>query len=324
MNTTIKVGVLGVGALGQHHARLYRECAGAELVGVFDTNPEQAKKVAETLAARVFHKAEALAAEVDALSIAVPTTFHFEVARAMLSMGKHLLIEKPITESVAQARELLDLAKERRLVLQVGHVERFNPVISYLENKVNNPRFIESHRLSPYPPARPGLPPRGTEVSVVLDLMIHDIDMVLSLNPSEVVEVDAVGVPILSPSEDISNARIKFANGCVANLTASRVTPEPMRKIRLFQKNCYLSLDYMAKSGEIFTLEQGRIQREQVPVEDHNALLKELEHFVGCIHTLNQSGILPTPKVSGEHGMRALELAERIGVCMAAGNPLQG
>lgn len=324
MDRTIKVGVLGVGALGRHHARLYRECAGAVLTGVFDTNPAQAQKMAKTLATKAFDSAEALAEKVDALSIAVPTTCHFEVARSMLDMGRHLLIEKPITESVAQARELLELAKSRRLVLQVGHVERFNPVISYLENKVNNPRFIESHRLSPYPPPRAGLPPRGTEVSVVLDLMIHDIDMVLSLNPSEVVEVDAVGVPILSTAEDIANARIKFANGCVANLTASRVTPEPMRKIRLFQKNCYLSLDYMAKSGEIFTLENGTIQRENLPVEDHNALLKELEHFVGCIRTLNQSGVLPTPKVSGEHGLRALEVAERVGECMAAATPLSG
>ena len=308
----VKVGVIGVGALGRHHARLYQQCAQAELVGIFDVNEAQARQVAEELGTRVFADEAALAEQVEGLSLAVPTHLHAEVAEAMLERGKHLLIEKPITETLEQARKLLDIAQKKDLIIEVGHVERFNPVISYLEEKIDNPRFIESHRLSPYPPPRPGLPPRGTEVSVVLDLMIHDIDMVLNLVKSPLVQVDAVGIPVLSPTEDIANARLKFANGCVVNLTASRVTPEPMRKIRLFQQNCYISLDYMAKDGEIFMKSGRGIHREKVPVGDHNALLKELEDFVGCIKQFRESGKLPTPKVSGAHGMRALEVAHAV------------
>ena len=322
MEQPVKVGVIGVGALGRHHARLYKECPHAELVGVYDVNEEQVLKVAEEVGVPPYRDQIALAEQATGLSIAVPTNRHFEVCKTMLEMGKHLLIEKPITETISQAETLLSLARKGGLIVQVGHVERFNPVISYLEEKIDNPRFIESHRLSPYPPPRLGLPPRGTEVSVVLDLMIHDIDMVLNLTRSEVTHLDAVGIPILSRTEDIANARVQFANGCVANLTASRVTPEPMRKIRLFQRNCYLSLDYMAKSGEIFTREGAAIHRENVPVEDHNALLKELEHFVECIRVLRQTGVAPTPRVSGEHGLKALEVANRIQETIRIANPL--
>lgn len=321
MTEQIKVGVLGVGALGRHHARLYQQCANARLMGIYDRNPDQAKKIADELETPHFATIEELADAVDALSIAVPTNVHLDVAKQVMAMDKHILIEKPITETVAQAQELLTMADERGLIVQVGHVERFNPVISYLESKMVQPRFIESHRLSPYPPARPGLPPRGTEVSVVLDLMIHDIDMVLSLNPSPVIDVDAVGVPILSPSEDLANARLKFENGCVANLTASRVTPEPMRKIRVFQSNSYISLDYMDKSGYVFTKDGSIINREAVPVEDYNALLKELEHFIDCIGELHATGVRPTPKVSGQHGMKALDVAEQIIALIRSSTP---
>ena len=312
MKEPVKVGVLGVGALGYHHARLYSQCSGAQLVGVYDLNRERAEEVADELGIMVFEDPCELAEAVSGLSIAVPTNRHAEVAGVMLAMGKHLLIEKPVTETVEQAQLLLSQAMKQNLIVQVGHVERFNPVISYLEGKLDDPRFIESHRLAPYPPARSGLLPRGTEVSVVLDLMIHDIDMVLNLVCGEVVDVDAIGISVLSPSEDIANARIKFANGCVVNLTASRISPEPMRKIRVFQKDAYLSLDYGAKCGEIHFKQDGGIKREKVPVSDHNALLKQLEHFVECLVVYRDTGHLPTPKVSGEHGMQALILAERV------------
>jgi predicted dehydrogenase len=312
MSEKVKVGVVGVGALGRHHTRLYQQCEEAELVGIFDVNPEQACKIAEELSTQVFENLDELSNQVDAFSIAVPTNYHFEIAKDLLHKGKHLLIEKPITVTLEEADTLNELAKERELIIQVGHVERFNPVISYLEEKINDPRFIECHRLANYPPPRPNLPPRGTEVGVVLDLMIHDIDMVLSLVRSRVTEVDAIGIPVLSPTEDIANARLKFENGCVANLTASRVSPERMRKIRVFQSNCYLSLDYQETKGEIYFKDGMAIRREQVPIEPHNALLKQLEHFLQCILEKRQHGKLPEVKVSGEHGRAALELAVAI------------
>ncbi len=318
----VKVGVLGVGALGYHHARLYGQCKNAHLVGLYDLNETRAREVADELGTQVYKDPALLAAEVDAVSVAVPTNHHFDVCRAMLQMGKHLLIEKPITETVAQAKELLALAEERDLLVQVGHVERFNPIISYLEEKLDDPRFIESHRLSSYPPPRKGLLPRGTEVSVVLDLMIHDIDMVLNLVRSPVADVDAVGIPVLSATEDIANARIRFENGCVANLTASRVTPEPMRKIRVFQRSAYLSLDYQARGGEIYFKDGLSIRKEEVPVTDHNALLKQLEHFLECLIEGRESGTQPKPKVSGEHGLKALQVADEIIRVMRLVNPL--
>lgn len=312
MSDKVKVGVIGVGALGRHHTRLYQQCDHADLVGIYDVNPEQAKKIAEELSTKVFPEIEDLAREVDALSIAVPTNYHYQVALDLLNQGKHLLIEKPITVTIEEADALNDLAKSKDLIIQVGHVERFNPVISYLEEKIDDPRFIECHRLANYPPPRPNLPPRGTEVGVVLDLMIHDIDMVLALVRSKVTEIDAIGIPVLSPTEDIANARIKFENGCVANLTASRVSPERMRKIRVFQSNCYLSLDYQETKGELYFKEGMAIRREQVPIEPHNALLKQLEHFLACILEQRKYGVQPRVKVSGEHGRAALELAVAI------------
>lgn len=312
MSDKVRVGVIGVGALGRHHTRLYQQCNEAELVGIYDVDPQQAAKIAEELGTQVFDTIEALAQQVDALSIAVPTNYHYQVAKDLLHHGKHLLIEKPITVTLEEADELNELAKSKDLMIQVGHVERFNPVISFLEEKINDPRFIECHRLANYPPPRDNLPPRGTEVGVVLDLMIHDIDMVLALVRSKVTEIDAIGIPVLSPTEDIANARLKFENGAVANLTASRVSPERMRKIRVFQSNCYLSLDYQETKGEIYLKDGLSIRREQVPIEPHNALLKQLEHFLQCILQQRQQGGLPQVKVSGEHGRAALELAVAI------------
>ncbi|OGV81795.1 MAG: hypothetical protein A3K19_26380 [Lentisphaerae bacterium RIFOXYB12_FULL_65_16] len=301
-----------MGALGRHHARLYRECEAAELVGVYDRNPETAKAVAAEFQTRVFETPIALADAAEALSVAVPTNLHHETVLPLLQKGRHILVEKPITQTVAQARELVDLAAARRLVLQVGHVERFNPVLECLAQVPGEPLFIEAHRLASYPPPRAGLPPRGTEVSVVLDLMIHDIDVVLSLVNSDIERVDSIGVPVLSPSEDIANARILFRSGCVANLTASRVSQERMRKIRVFKRVAYLSLDYQEQKGELAALSKTGIQRIPVPVHEANALKAELEDFCRCVAEFKQTGQLPEPRVSGRQGLRALEVAEEI------------
>ena len=208
-------------------------------------------------------------------TVATPTAAHYEVGKFLLRQGKHLLIEKPITETPEQAQELVKLAKERSLILQVGHVERFNPVLSALEQRLTKPRFIESHRLSQYPF-------RSVEIGVVLDLMIHDLEIILHLVRSPVKSIDAVGVPVLSKGEDIANARIRFQNGCVANVTASRISPEKMRKIRVFQEDAYLSLDYQNQSAEMFRLVNGKITREAVEIEKDEPLKRELQSFVEC------------------------------------------
>jgi predicted dehydrogenase len=308
----VRVGVIGVGALGRHHARLYGECEAAELVGIYDRNPDTAQKVATEFRIPVFDTPAALAAKAEALSVAVPTNLHHATVLPLLQQGRHVLVEKPIAASVVQARELVELAAARRLVLEVGHVERFNPVLECLQRVPGEPLFIEAHRLASYPPPRPGLPPRGTEVSVVLDLMIHDIDVVLSLVNSDIERIDSIGVPVLSPSEDIANARILFRNGCVANLTASRVSQERMRKIRVFKSVAYLSLDYQEQTGELAALTETGIQRMPVPVHEANALKAELNDFCRCVAELKRTGILPEPRVSGRQGLHALEVAEEI------------
>ncbi len=250
MKSKLKVAVLGVGSLGKEHARIYAEMAAAgqiEFAGLHDLSPQQAAKISQKCRAPVFASVDEAIAGADALSVVTPTHTHFELARRVLGAGKHALVEKPMTDNAAQAGELVQLAREKRVVLQVGHVERFNPVLAYLEKVATDPRFIETHRLSPYPS-------RSTDIGVVLDLMIHDLDVVLGFVQSEVASVDAVGIPVLSPSEDIANARLRFANGCVANLTASRISPERMRKIRVFsggEMPSYVSLDYRAQEGFI-------------------------------------------------------------------------
>ena len=309
---TVRIGVVGVGALGKIHAKLYREIPGVELVGLHDQNPEVAAAVAAEFGVRAFPTAVELAAAADGLSVAVPTDRHHGVVKPLLELGKHVLVEKPITQTVDQGRELVELAQRRNVVLQVGHVERFNPVLECLDHTPGEARFIEAHRLAPYPPPRSGLRPRGTEVSVVLDLMIHDLDVILYLVRSPVKNVDAVGVPILSGSEDIANARVTFANGCVANITASRVSQERMRKIRVFKTQAYLSLDYQSQKGETVFLEGGRLVRQEIPVVDGNALLRELQEFSGCIRGVLATGQVPQPRVSGEAGLQALMLAEQI------------
>jgi len=216
-----------------------------------------------------------------------------------LRRGKHLLIEKPIAENPQHATELTELAARNQLILQVGHVERFNPVLSALEARLTHPRFIEAHRLSSYPN-------RSTDIGVVLDLMIHDLEIILHLVRSPVQNIDAVGVPVLSRSEDIANARIRFENGCVANVTSSRISPERMRKIRVFQEDAYLSLDYEKQSGEIYRREGGKITRDKVPIEREEPLKQQLVSFIECANTGRQ------PRVSGFQATAALELAVEI------------
>jgi predicted dehydrogenase len=336
MASKVQVAVLGTGSLGQHHVRIYSELAAAglvELTGIFDANAGTARKIAEKHKLRVFNSIDEAAATSDALNIVTPTTTHFEIARSLLQQGKHVLVEKPMTGDTAQAAELVQLAQQNHCVLQVGHVERFNPVFKYLETVATQPRFIECHRLSPYPA-------RSTDVGVVLDLMIHDLDVVLAFVKSPVTSVDAVGIPVLSGSEDIANARLRFANGCVANLTASRVSPERMRKIRVFSgpnNACYISLDYRAQEGFIYRIARDnepsssllkkvlvaklgmgkdssivseyigkRIVREPVPIAKDEPLKLELQSFVNCVQEHQ------TPVVSGESAKRALDLAFEI------------
>jgi predicted dehydrogenase len=331
MSSMVRVAVLGAGSLGKEHARVYSELAAAGrvvLAGVHDIQPESARRVAEKHRVPVLESVAAAAAASDALSVVTPTTTHFELARDLLRQGKHVLVEKPMTENTAQAAELIQLARQQRCVLQVGHVERFNPVFKYLESVATEPRFIETHRLSPYPA-------RSTDIGVVLDLMIHDLDVVLAFVKSPVSSVDAVGIPVLSTSEDIANARLRFANGCVANLTVSRVSPERMRKIRVFSGGAatsYISLDYRAQEGFIYRIARSdeeessllkkllhakdstivseyggkRIVREPVPIAKEEPLKLELQHFVECVRARQ------TPMVSGESAKEALDLAFEI------------
>jgi predicted dehydrogenase len=331
MTSKVRVAVLGVGSLGKEHARIYANLAKASLVeftGIFDTNTEIARKIAAKSNIRVFSSVAEVVAHADAVNIVTPTTTHFELAKTLLSNGKHVLVEKPMTDSTVQAAELVQLARQKNCVLQVGHVERFNPVFKYLVTAAPEPRFIECHRLSPYPG-------RSTDIGVVLDLMIHDLDLVLAFVKSPVTSVDAVGIPVLSESEDIANARLRFANGCVANLTASRVSPERMRKIRVFSSGptpSYISLDYRAQEGFIYRIARDgeaesslfkkliaskdstivsefagkRIVREPVPITKDEPLKLELEHFVNCVREKL------TPMVSGESAKRALDLALEI------------
>jgi len=305
----IKTGVVGVGALGQHHARIYGELDGAELVGVYDASAKRAAEIAKKCGCRTFATIEELAENVEAASIAVPTDIHREVAGLMIPKGVHLLVEKPITSTTQEAEELVALAQQHGTVLQVGHIERFNPVMDFLEQKAlkTPPLFIEAHRLAPYPPKRPGAPPRGTEVSVVLDLMIHDIEIILHLVKSPVTEVRAVGVPVLSSTEDICNVRLEFENGCVANITTSRLSPKRMRKIRVFTSDSYLSLNYEKQNGRIYT--QGGlagITYKRVPVEKGDQLTRELNSFLRCVETKDE------PAVSGQQASDALKLAMEI------------
>jgi predicted dehydrogenase len=306
MSRRVKIGVVGVGSLGQNHARIYASLPEAELIGVCDVDLARAEKIAAQHGTKAFASIDDLAGRVEALSVVVPTDKHREVAGKLIEKGLHLLVEKPIAATTAEAEELVALAQKKNVILQVGHIERFNPVMSFLEQLAKKPRFIEAHRLAPYPPPREGLLPRGTEVSVVLDLMIHDLEIILHLVGSPVREIRAVGVPVLSGSEDIANVRLLFENGCVANVTASRISPEKMRKIRVFLEDTYVSLDYQNQTGEMYRKSKTGIAREDVPIEKGEPLANELRSFVGCVAGRDR------PVVSGEHAAEALKLAVEI------------
>jgi predicted dehydrogenase len=316
---------VGTGAIGRNHARILCDLPGTHLTAICDTNPDTAREVASMYKAEAVGTMEEFIPLVDAATVATPTPTHFEIARRLLAAGKQVLIEKPIAEKPEHAWELVRQARDSGLILQVGHIERFNPVLGALESRLNNPRFIEAHRLSPYPG-------RSIEIGVVLDLMIHDLEIILHLVRSPVKSLDAVGIPVLSASEDIANVRLRFENGCVANITASRVSPERLRKIRVFQQNAYLSLDYQKQEAFLYRLgEEGeqesslfrklisnketmivsqfagrKIVREPVPVEKQEPLKLELAAFVECARLGLQ------PRVSGSEAAKALELALRI------------
>ena len=306
MTDSLRVAVYGVGSLGQHHARIYAAMPNVRLVGVFDTDMQRAQEVAKCHGTKAFDDPDKLAAEAQAASIVVPTNLHFETASRLMSRGLHVLVEKPIASSIGEAEAMVAMAAERALILQVGHVERFNPVMKFLEEHLTTPRFIEAIRLAPYPQPRENGVPRGTEVSVVLDLMIHDLDIILHLVRSPLKSVHAVGVPVLSPTEDIANARLIFESGCVANVTASRISQERMRKIRVFQPDAYVSLDYMNQAGQLCRRNGHSIEAVEVPIEKGEPLAAELASFVECVMKRRD------PVVSGEHGSQALQLAVEI------------
>lgn len=316
----IKVGVVGTGHLGNLHAKMYSQITTAELVGVYDANIERAKAVAAEHRTKAFSNLNELLDLVQAVNIATTTTAHYEVAMEALGRGIHTFIEKPITETIEQAKKLVDLAEKKKVAIQVGHIERFNPAILALEQYKIRPLFIESHRLAQFNP-------RGSDVAVVLDLMIHDIDLILSLVRSPVVRVDANGVAVVSGSEDIANARLQFENGCVANVTASRISQNKMRKMRLFQNDAYISIDFSQGLAEVFhlvdegdasvkpTMMLGKIDLgtkkrvivyEQPEVKEVNALKYELELFLESVKNGTE------PPVTGRDGLQALEVAQEI------------
>ena len=312
MTDKIKAGVFGVGSLGQWHARIYAEMPSAELTGVYDPDPTQARAIAERYGTKAYDNMDALAEDIDAASVAAPTDRHFEVFSRLAARDCHMLMEKPIAATMEHAREMVAEADRRNLVLQVGHVERFNPVVAFLESNLNAPRYIEAERLAPFPPSRPGALPRGTEVSVVLDLMIHDLDVILHLVNAPVKSLHAFGMPWLSATEDFVNARLTFENGCVASITASRISPTRARRLRVFEEERCFSLDYMNQSAELSRKSGDTMETAPVPIEKGDALERQLAAFIDSVR-----GQTP-PVVSGRHAAEALELGLRI--CTAIRN----
>ncbi|MFO8146849.1 MAG: Gfo/Idh/MocA family protein [Bacteroidota bacterium] len=314
----LKAGVFGAGHLGKIHLKLLKESSKYKLVGFYDDNKETSAAIEKEFGYKSFNSAEELIDAVDVIDIVTPTFAHFEVAKKTIIAGKHVFIEKPITSTFQEASELIELAKKHKVKGQVGHVERFNPAFRAVADKIENPMFIETHRLAEFNP-------RGTDVPVVLDLMIHDIDVILSLVKSEVKNINASGVSVISDTPDIANARIEFENGCVANLTASRISLKNMRKSRFFQKDAYISVDFLERKCEVVKMKNApekpddfamilqnaegikkQIYFENPKVEEHNAILDELETFADAI--LNNT----TPIVSLEEGAAALKVANQI------------
>ncbi|MDN3707005.1 Gfo/Idh/MocA family oxidoreductase [Myroides ceti] len=317
----LKIGVLGAGHLGKIHLRLLNQSEKYELVGFYDPLASNAEKVAQEFGYRVFKSIDALIAEVDVVDIVTPTLSHYECAVQAIKAGRHIFLEKPISNTVTEAEHIIALAKEYGVKGQVGHVERFNPAFMAVKNKINNPMFIETHRLAEFNP-------RGTDVPVVLDLMIHDIDAILSVVQSKVKEIHATGTAVISDSPDIANARIEFENGCVANITSSRISMKNMRKARFFQKDAYISVDYLDKICEVVKMKNApevpgdfdlilqnaegvkkQIYYDNPEVASNNAILDELETFADAINNNT------TPIVTLEDGTEALRIAHQIIDC---------
>ncbi|KAA3613208.1 MAG: gfo/Idh/MocA family oxidoreductase [Calditrichaeota bacterium] len=319
----LKVAVIGTGHLGKLHAKLFKQVEQAELIGIYDQDQNKAQELAKELECKSFDSIEQLIDSVDALNIVTPTTTHHEIAKMALNKKKHIFIEKPITKTEKEAQDLIRLAKEQNCIIQVGHIERFNASMLALEDVAINPVFVEAHRLASFNP-------RGTDVAVILDLMIHDLDLILHLVKSKPVKVDASGVGVVSTNVDIANARIEFENGCVANVTASRISAKKMRKMRIFQRNAYISLDFTDGFSEIFYLpepgqasfkdsamafslgqiDQGDQKRDinytKLQRKDVNPLLNELASFVDSVQ--NNKPVA----VSAEDGLEALKLANAV------------
>jgi len=301
---SVKVGVIGVGHLGQHHARIYKELKGTELVGVVDSDPARAAEIAKKFKTEAFSSAEELYGKVQAVSVVTPTVTHSEITKGFLEHGADVLLEKPMTVTLDEADELVSLASEKGLILQIGHLERFNAAVREMVSRCTTPMFIECNRLSPFPD-------RSTDVDVVLDLMIHDIDIILSLVKSPVSSIHAVGIPVISKNVDIANMRMIFESGCVANVTSSRISMKRERKIRLFQPDTYMSLDYQKQ--ELYAYDRIPNKKDpdgkpdivggRVKVSKDEPLKSEIEAFVESVTTRNK------PLVSGEEGREALRVA---------------
>lgn len=303
----LRAAVIGVGYLGRFHAQKFQANQNVDLVGVVDSDPKRAAEVAAEVETKAFTDYKELLPLVDLVSIVVPTQYHYAVALDCFNAGCHVLLEKPVTQTVAEADELIALAASKGLVFQVGHLERFNPAVMALKGVLKNPQFIESHRLAPFKP-------RGTDVNVVLDLMIHDIDILLSMVSHPLKSINSVGVPVLSGEVDIANARLQFENGCVANVTASRASRETMRKMRIFQQDAYISIDFQSRKISIYKKKKGmslipglpNVGMEERSFDQGDPLKDEIDSFVLAVRDGTQ------PVVSGEDGKRALEVAIQI------------
>ncbi|MBU0549472.1 MAG: Gfo/Idh/MocA family oxidoreductase [Candidatus Omnitrophica bacterium] len=295
----IKVAVIGVGHLGSIHARIYRHMPEAKLVAISDINHSRLKEASRQLGVPGFADYNQLFGKIDAVSIATPTRLHYKVGRDCLREKISALIEKPFTSNLTQADELIKLAKKNKLTLQVGHIERFNSAFVATRKLIKNPRFIECHRLSPFPY-------RSLDVGVVLDLMIHDIDIVLGLVKSKIRKIDAVGINVLTPFEDIASARLEFSNGCVCNLTSSRISDDVMRKIRIFLADSYISLDYKNEDAFVYKRNKRGISKKPLPIEREPSLRKELADFLKCVKNKSK------PIVCGEAARQALAVAIEI------------
>jgi predicted dehydrogenase len=313
MGQAIKVGVIGVGYLGRHHARLYAELPGATLVGVADVDSARASEIASASGAKTFTDYRELLPLVDAVSVVVPTSLHHRVAMDCLEAGLDVLLEKPMTVTLAEADELIARAEAKGRIIQIGHVERFNGAVRALATCLTAPRFIESHRLGPFVG-------RGTDVHVILDLMIHDLDIILSLVRSPITEIRAVGVPVLTSNIDIANCRLEFADGCVANVTASRVSKEALRKLRIFQSDAYFSLDYQKqevvmarRTGDASAPGLPAIDIQTLAIEKEEPLKAQLAAFVDSVGTRR------SPLVAGREGREALRVALDVLRCIEGG-----